>query len=337
MTDAVHYAHPYLLQANGHPITVALIGAGGTGSQMLRLLGQIHCAMIGLGRPGLQVTVYDPDTVSEANVGRQLFSPADVGRGKAELLVYRVNAFFGTQWEWRQEAFTTVYGQQLANILITCVDRADFRVSLHHYLASAGSAGADMTRALYWLDLGNSRHTGQAVLGTVSYVMQPTASAYRVEGFLPNVTDLFANLLDGDNDDQGPSCSMAEALLRQDLLINSAVALQGASILWELLREGRITRHASFINQTKGIVLPRSVTVHEVRTTYELESCRPLPGEVEFATAQEAKERAVELVRQGFRNNISVCRKNGPFRYGGCVKHFRRKDFEKRKNQKEST
>lgn len=43
--------------------------------------------------------VYDPDTVSEANMGRQLSGAFDVGQSMAHFLVNRINAFFGTAWE----------------------------------------------------------------------------------------------------------------------------------------------------------------------------------------------------------------------------------------------
>ena len=53
----------YLLDPQ-HPVTVALIGAGGTGSQVLSCLVRIDMALSGLGHPGLHVTVYDPDRVT---------------------------------------------------------------------------------------------------------------------------------------------------------------------------------------------------------------------------------------------------------------------------------
>jgi PRTRC genetic system ThiF family protein len=70
-------------------VTVDLIGCGGNGSQMLTGLARLDRALRALGHPGLVVTAWDPDTVSEANVGRQLFSPSDVGLNKATVLVHR--------------------------------------------------------------------------------------------------------------------------------------------------------------------------------------------------------------------------------------------------------
>ena len=67
----VHYTDSYLMSPQ-HPVTVNLIGAGGTGSQVLTCLARLDTALRGLGHPGLFVTLYDPDTVTEANIGRQL-------------------------------------------------------------------------------------------------------------------------------------------------------------------------------------------------------------------------------------------------------------------------
>ena len=63
----VHYIDNYLVNPQ-HPVTVNLIGAGGTGSQVLTCLARLDTALRGLGHPGLFVTLYDPDIVTEANM-----------------------------------------------------------------------------------------------------------------------------------------------------------------------------------------------------------------------------------------------------------------------------
>lgn len=94
----VHYIDNYLINPQ-HPVTVNLIGAGGTGSQVLTCLARLDTALRGLGHPGLFITVYDSDIVTEANIGRQLFSPSDIGLNKAQCLVTRMNNFFGNDWK----------------------------------------------------------------------------------------------------------------------------------------------------------------------------------------------------------------------------------------------
>ena len=77
----VHYTDSYLMSPQ-HPVTVNLIGAGGTGSQVLTCLARLDTALRGLGHPGLFVTLYDPDTVTEANIRRQTTFSGMTGRRK---------------------------------------------------------------------------------------------------------------------------------------------------------------------------------------------------------------------------------------------------------------
>ena len=69
-----------------HPVNIDLIGVGGGGSLVLSGLVRLHLAIKSLGHPhGLAVNVWDPDIVSQANVGRQLFAPNEIGLNKAEV------------------------------------------------------------------------------------------------------------------------------------------------------------------------------------------------------------------------------------------------------------
>lgn len=52
----VHYIHNYLL-APQHPVTVNVIGAGGTGSQVITNLARLDVTLRALNHPGLYVTV----------------------------------------------------------------------------------------------------------------------------------------------------------------------------------------------------------------------------------------------------------------------------------------
>src|SRR5689334_2966599 len=78
---SVHYTEQYIINPP-HPITINVIGCGGTGSQVLNSLARMNSALKALGHTGLYVRAVDPDKVTEANMGRQLFSMADVGTYK---------------------------------------------------------------------------------------------------------------------------------------------------------------------------------------------------------------------------------------------------------------
>lgn len=253
MQTAMHFTADYLINPT-NPITLNLIGAGGTGSQMLTALARMNHSLIALGHAGLQLRLFDNDIITEANLGRQLFAQSEIGLPKAAALINRINRFFGTDWKAVTEQFTNANLKDLpergrANIIITCVDTVKARFDIAAALLTLNE-GASYTRSrtYYWMDFGNSRHTGQVLLSTVSKVVQPTSKSYRVVEELPMVTDEFKELLEAQNDDSEPSCSLAEALEKQDLFINSTLAQMGASLLWNLFRNGMTEHRGFFVN-----------------------------------------------------------------------------------------
>lgn len=241
----VHYTEPYLLNPQ-HKITVHLAGAGGTGSQMLSCLAQINEALQALGHPGIHVRCYDADEVTEANKGRQMFCSADIGLNKATVLINRINRFFGYEWEANPELYT---GYERSNILITCIDTAAARLSIAKNLKCKDIINKEPTEDMYyWLDLGNSQKTGQVVLGTLQRIPQPCVKDEETIATLPTVVKKFPELKKVKEKDHGPSCSLAEALGKQDLFINGTIARLGANILWKLFREAVITHHGAYLN-----------------------------------------------------------------------------------------
>ena len=87
-----HYVANYILNPP-HELSVAVIGCGGTGSQVLTALGRMNYALRQLGHPGLQVAAYDADIVTEANCGRQLFAEQEIGHNKAEVLTTKLPGY----------------------------------------------------------------------------------------------------------------------------------------------------------------------------------------------------------------------------------------------------
>ena len=244
----IHYADKYLLSPT-HPVTVGLVGCGGTGSQVLTCLARMDFALRGLGHPGFHVTAYDPDEITKANLGRQLFSPVELGLNKAVALITRINRFFGLGWYGRpfDYSYESVQAEaaELTNIVITCVDTIKARMDIAdiwHDITSQARRHGEYDNGSYWLDFGNTQHTGQAVLGSFDMIRQPD-DTYQA---LPLVTDVFE--LSDDEEDHGPSCSLAEALNRQDLFINTTLATLGMDILWKLFRETKIEHHGVFVN-----------------------------------------------------------------------------------------
>ena len=250
----IHITDNYLINPT-NPITVNLIGCGGTGGQMLTNLARMNQAMFALNHPGLMVFAYDDDTVSEANLGRQLFAEAELGLHKSVVLINRINRFFGTNWKARTGRYDAEYAERQpnegkANLFITCVDNAVSRFEIATILEDFRDYRSyERNRPLYWMDLGNSKDTGQVILATIGNHKQPESKKYAPVGNLPFVTETFKELLEtADAADNTPSCSLAEALSKQDLFINSTLANMGSSLLWQLCKEGLLFNRGFFMN-----------------------------------------------------------------------------------------
>jgi len=98
------------------------------------------------------------------------------------------------------------------------------------------------------MDFGNGKDTGQVTLSTISKVKQPTSQKFETVESLPFITEEFEELLRQSETDEMPSCSLAEALEKQDLFINSTLAQAGCSLLWQLFRNGMTTQRGCFLN-----------------------------------------------------------------------------------------
>src|SRR3546814_12228456 len=72
---------------------------------MLTALAKMNHALTALGHAGLQLTLWDDDRVSSANIGRQLFASSEIGLAKSVALINRVNRFFGTSWKAEERKF----------------------------------------------------------------------------------------------------------------------------------------------------------------------------------------------------------------------------------------
>lgn len=137
----------------------------------------------------------------------------------------------------------------MANITITCTDNIKSRLDLWEVLKHVPSSGyMDYSTPLYWLDFGNTQTTGQAVLGTIpKKIKQPASQIYETVASLKVITR-FVKYARVKETDSGPSCSLAEALSKQDLFINSTLAQLGCDILWKMFRNGMIEHNGLFLN-----------------------------------------------------------------------------------------
>lgn len=247
MNGKLHFTEAYLLNPP-HAITISLIGLGGNGSQMLTFLARINATLLALDHPGLHITAFDPDTISEANIGRQLFSEADIGRNKAHVLIERLNRFFGTTWAAHGDVFPVNSKSPVkSNFYITCVDSLKARRAIYKAISKFDYKSNHEHKPYYWMDLGNSSDFGQFILESLGPIKQPKSEHETVDS-LPGLFKLFPAMLTKKEDKSVPSCSLAEAIEKQDLFVNSIVAVHAADLIWKMFREAKIEYHGAFIN-----------------------------------------------------------------------------------------
>lgn len=240
----VHFVSPYFLNPV-HRISVALVGVGGSGCQMLSALARIDHALWALGHQGLFVTAYDPDRVSDSNIGRQLFSENELGLNKAQAFITRINRFYGLDWKAVPGKFDAK--SSIPNLVITCVDNIAARKEIGEAFVNHRSQKRPPEyRTYYWLDLGNGQRTGQAILGSTK-IEQPKSEKYRTCPILPCAIEEF-DYSNVDESESGPSCSVAEALEKQDLFVNSALVQLAGSMLWSLFKDAVITNRGLYMN-----------------------------------------------------------------------------------------
>ncbi|RKY10433.1 MAG: hypothetical protein DRP56_01050, partial [Planctomycetota bacterium] len=132
---------------------ILLVGCGGTGA----FLAEHLCRMIAGVKLDCSLVLADGDVVEQGNIWRQNFEPHEIGQNKAEALGLRLSGRFGLPIEivggyiQRSSMPDTAFGTDL---VITATDTLASRKIV-----------ADAEQCL-WLDVGNEKTHGQAVLGT---------------------------------------------------------------------------------------------------------------------------------------------------------------------------
>ena len=250
----VHFTENSLINPT-NPVTVNLIGAGGTGSQVLTALARMNHALTELNHAGLSVRLWDDDVITEANLGRQLFAESELGLDKSVALINRINRFFGTNWKAETQKFVKddlgkLQSNMKSEIYISCVDSVKSRFDIAEILNELKiDKSYYRNQCKYWMDFGNSQFTGQVLLSTIGNIKQPNSEKYKTVENLPFITEEFGDLLKvSELEDDTPSCSLAEALEKQDLFINSTLAQMGSSLFWNLFRNGLTENRGFFLN-----------------------------------------------------------------------------------------
>lgn len=251
------------------PNSICVVGAGGNGAQFINGLARMVLSLRALGHPGFSVSLFDNDLVSEANIGRQLYSTSDIGTPKAIVLVNRINAYYGLNFQaiptkWVAHGPHSHPAEPYVSLIVGCVDSNAARRDIEYAVARGSHR--------YWLDMGNSTRSGQVVLGEsrsfyrdrIRKVESNRDTEGEVTPFdgprLPTVLDLFPDMRNARiPEDLTPSCSLAGALEKQDLFINQLLSTWALHLLWTFYRSGALEHHGYFINAERGISTPLPV------------------------------------------------------------------------------
>lgn len=244
-----------------HFQTITIVGVGGTGAQVARLMARVIYDMRRARIATPRMVLIDPDVVEEKNVGRQLFTAADAAARtpKAEAVGKRLNMALGLDIAWYVEPYEEVKHRVLGEITISCVDNHLARREI------------DKANGVL-IGTGNYRDGGQVVIGNTSDIELFKRSWPKgkdgVYRYLPNESLLFPALLEPDPQPVTPmpELSCADLVLRgeQDVLINDWMALVAAQYATALLRRQPITTFATFINSTSMSVRSISISREEI-------------------------------------------------------------------------
>jgi PRTRC genetic system ThiF family protein len=224
---------PSYLKDPGHPITIAVVGAGGTGSQLVTQLARVNVALKAVFNKSLHVTLIDNDQVSLANLGRQMFLHSDIDRYKSEVLIERVNRFFNLNWA----SVTEIYTAQMANIVITCTDTITSRKQIKKSIKNK-QMNNDLTRPYLWIDCGNGNFNGNVIGHFLKYPAETPDPFKRFNQKANN----------WETEDHTPSCSIMEALLKQSLFVNTWAANIAAQLVYDVCTKSEIDWCGAFYN-----------------------------------------------------------------------------------------
>lgn len=223
---------------------VVLVGAGGTGSQVARTLCRVIFDLQRRGHHTPTLKFVDPDLVEAKNVGRQMFTNADIGRPKAEVLSTRFNLAMGLNITAYIEPFdaekhTSRYG----TLVVGCVDNHLARIEL------------SKARGI-WLDCGNERTAGQVCVGNTS---SPADVRRCIKSgqftHLPNAALLFPSLLEPAPDPEQnpapvPTASCADLVEAGDqmLLVNDMVGIIAGEHIYKLLNRLPVLSFLTYVD-----------------------------------------------------------------------------------------
>lgn len=223
--------------------TVTVVGVGGTGAQVARILGRMVYDMQRGNRHVPKIVLIDPDCIDEKNVGRQLFSPSVLGMPKAEVVGRMLNMALGLDVRWIVDSVDPVkhFDRYGSNLVVSCVDNHEARQAIHRVNGIV-------------LGGGNHHQNAQVCIGNTDDLdlmrrfIDGRDGKYR---YLPKEGLLFPELLQPEPPEETPepevSCAERVASGDQHLLVNDMVATVIGQYLYRLLHRLPIHTFVTYV------------------------------------------------------------------------------------------
>lgn len=246
-------------------INVVMVGLGGTGSWLAPHAARVVRRLVDRGHTA-RLFFIDPDIVESANVDRQNFCQAEVGLNKARVLALR----YGLAWGLDITAITQpfeidakmphLFEWGSLTVFVGCVDNARARQALAQMLHK-NPKNSELPK-IYWLDCGNTRDSGQVLLGSAPGEGDISALAYAFD--LPGGC---INLPGPDMQDpsllvprpeelsgalDALSCEAMAQANAQSMMINQRIAAEAADYLLRLLVTGNLKKFQTFVDLPSG-------------------------------------------------------------------------------------
>jgi PRTRC genetic system ThiF family protein len=247
-----------VITAAHRQVHFVMVGCGGTGSWLAPAIARLMRILQEIGIKASALFV-DPDYVEEKNIPRQNFCDAEVGYPKAQTLAARYGLAWGLEIRAINGSFSTgMIGAEWSRltVMIGCVDNAAARQEMAKAL---NSRRWETPPTLWWLDCGNRRESGQALLGSTGdpKVLQRAFPMKSLCQHLPSPVVQCPDLLIAQPEELiNRKLSCAELALdnSQGLIVNQRVAAEAADFLDRLLVRRNLRRFATYFDLASGSV-----------------------------------------------------------------------------------
>jgi len=249
---------------------IMLVGVGGSGSTLALFLAGLayHAREKGIR---VELTLVDPDRISQANIGRQAFAPAEALGGdlpKATSLALRLNCAYGldvSAWPERYEAemgarwfHQSGRGTARHHLLIGCVDTHTGRREI--------AKTVEAFHGRVWaLDSGNERFNGQVLIGNTTDVDRIRLDPLGLCNGLPSPYLQEPDLLEPGTEAQPLSCAGMMLADEQSLMVNRLAAAIAAQYVTGFVLQRQVTQMGTYFSLEPTVMTPRLIIATNVR------------------------------------------------------------------------